>query len=172
MGPIIVNPIVSSPGSAGKYSIETKTRVSSSSGSNDNIYTGTVSTAVLGSDRALDFYNSTVPTISNIIRDLVTDTYVDPIATTSGTVAANYGTLAGFQAYYAGAATGTQLAKINAITKAWYNSIKNGGAHVAVDPAVAQDIDVCATAGGRLFVSEVSACIAGGTMCYKIIIAA
>lgn len=161
LSPIVVNPIVSSSEYAGRYSVRTKVKKTLTGGAAENIYTGTSSTATLPADRTLDFYNAMVPIISDIIRNLVSDTYVDPAATTSGTVVANYGTKAGFQSYYAQSNTGSALAKINQITDALYLTIKNGGAHVAVDPAGPSGTDICETAGGRLFANEIAACAFG-----------
>lgn len=161
LAPVVVNPIVSSSEYAGKYSVRTKVKKTLSGGAAENIYTGESSTATLASDRTLDFYNAMVPIISDIIRSLVSDTYADPSATTSGTVTANYSTLTGFQSYYAQSNTGAALNKINHITSNLYLAIKAGGAHVGVDPASAVGTDVCATAGGRLFANEIATCLFG-----------
>lgn len=158
IGPIVINPIVSSSDAAGKYSVETKVNKSLAGGSAENIYEGAVPDTGTSADKTLEFYQDMVPIISDIVRSLVSDSYADPVTPFTPADAA---TLSAFQAYFTPtpALTAAQQAKLDHITANWYQLFKAGGLHAGADAPDASGTDVCASAGGRLFLSEISTCL-------------
>lgn len=167
ISPLVINPIVSNPELAGRYSFETKVKASLPGGSTENAYTGAVSTTGTSADKTLAFQQFLVPIVGNLIRAIVSNTYTDP---STPLTAGNIATLTTFRAYFVPSPSiplTADQAKMYHIIDNMYNVFRTGGSHAGSDPASASGADPCASAGGRLFVAEVTTCL----FCVKLIMA-